>query len=258
MENVEDWGLTSEDFAAAGGMRARSRFLGYYSPQGLELTLERAGLLDRIRRLGFDPRLEVELDNPGGETVRLYGDRRRSELLIELRARIDRGAIPGLTLLRAESLLLQNPRAAFTPERPPLPGQRHPGLGLLGDIMALLVLACDRLHLDGVVFVPGHYHVAVQGRRLLRFASPADEGLFRAISAALAGLSLAAASAAVEEGRLRDAATERPLSWEPMPMLIPVSERARAATAGEEYDRLAAEEEKGHRIERIERVEPAG
>ncbi len=33
--------------------RARSRFLGYYSQQGLELTLERAGLLDRLRRAGF-------------------------------------------------------------------------------------------------------------------------------------------------------------------------------------------------------------
>lgn len=246
---ADDWGLTAEDFAAAGGMRARSRFLGYYSPQGLELTLERAGLLDHIRQLGFDPRLEVDLDNPGGETLRLYGDRRQSELLIELRARIDRGAVPGLTLLRAEWLLLQNPRAAFTAERPPLPGQRHPGLGLLGDVMALLVIACDRLHLDGVVFVPAHYHVAVQGRRLLRFASPAHEGRFRAVSAALAGLPLAAASAAVEAGRLRDAETGRPLRWEPMPMLIPVSERARAATGGEEYDRLAAGGAEAHRFE---------
>lgn len=238
---ADDWGLEPEDLAAAGGLRARSRFLGYYSPQGLELTLERAGLLERLRQRGFDPRFEMDLDNPGGETLRLYGDRRRRELLIELRARIDRAAVPGLELLRVEWLLLQNPRAAFTPERPPLPGQRHPGLGILPDVMALLVLACDRLRLDGIVFVPAHYHTAVQGRRLLGFLEPAHEGLMRALAAALAGLPLAEASRAVEEGRVMDAATGRPLAWQPMAMLLPVSPRARERVETEDYERRAAE-----------------
>jgi acetoin utilization deacetylase AcuC-like enzyme len=246
---ADDWGLSPEDFAPAGGLRARSRFLGYYSAQGLELTLERAGLLERLRQRGFDPRLGMDLDNPGGETLRLFGDRRRRELLIELRARIDRAAVPGLDLLRIEWLLLQNPHAAFTPERPPLPGQSHPGLGILPDVIALLVLACDRLRLDGIVFVPAYYHTAVQGRRLLGFLAPEHEGLFRALMAALAGLPLAEASRAVEEGRLYDAATGRPLGWQPMPMLLPVSPRAKERVGTEDYERRAAEAAAGWDIE---------
>ncbi len=238
----DDWGLTEEDLASAlGSPRRPRRALGFYSCQGLELTLERAGLLDRVRSLGFEhPHLELDVDNPTGDTVRLYGSRGPRELLIETRLRIDRGAIPGMAMLRAEWLLLQNPRGEFTAEHPPLPGQAHPGLGMLNDILALLVLACDRLQLDGIVFVPAHYHVAAQGRKIVRFLNPEDEGLFRALERALAGLPLAEAAVVVADGRLTDTLTGKPFAWQPVPMVFPVSERLRELTAGEEYESRAA------------------
>jgi acetoin utilization deacetylase AcuC-like enzyme len=237
----DDWGLSEDDLAGAlGGPRRPRRFLGFYSRQGLELTLERVGLLDRVRGLGFEhPHLELELDNPAGDTVRLYGSPGRRELLIETRARIDRAALPGLALLRIEWLLLQNPRGHFTAERPPLPGQSHPGLGMLHDLIALFVLACDRLQLDGILFVPSHYHVATQGRKTMRFLDPEDEGLFRAIERALQGLPLAAAAAALSSGRVTGADGE-PLAWRPAAMVFPVSERMRERLEAGEYERRAA------------------
>jgi acetoin utilization deacetylase AcuC-like enzyme len=235
----DDFVLTAEDLAAAGGIPARSRFLGYYSRQGLELALDRSGLPERVRARGF-PRLalDLELDNPLGETLRLRAPG-LAEPLIELRARRDRAAVPGLELLRIEWLLLQNPRAHFTAERPPLPGQRYPGLGLLQEVMALMVLACERLHLDGVLFVPGHYHTAAQGKRLLRFLSPVAEGRFRALQTVLAGLPLPEAAAAVEEGRVIDETTGRPFRWEPTPLLLPVSAAAKERVTGVPYDEAA-------------------
>jgi len=239
----DDWGLTAEDLAdSLGGLRPPNRFLGYYSLQGLELALERAGLLDRVRSLGFErPSLEMDLGNPTGDTVRLFGADGRRELLIEVRARIDRAAAPGAALLRIEWLLLQNPRAHFTPERPRLPGQSHPGLGMSQDVAALLVLACDRLQLDGLLFVPSHYHTASQGRKTLRFLNPEHEGLFRALRAALRDLSLAAASQAIEERRVVDAATGEPFVWPTLPMALPVTARVSGLVEGEEYERKAAE-----------------
>lgn len=239
----DDWGLIAEDLdAVSAGLNRPHRFLGFYSLQGLELTLERAGLLDRVRALGFErPTLEMDLSNPTGDTVRLFGDEAQSELLLELRVRIDRGEIPGFALLRIEWLQLQNPRAEFTAERPRLPGQAHPGLGVSQDIIALLVLACDRLQLDGLLFVPSHYHTASQGRKNLRFLDPEDEGVFRALAEPLHGLRLWEATGAIDEKRVVDAATGRPFDWRPMPMVLPVSDRLRAKVEGEEYERKVAE-----------------
>jgi acetoin utilization deacetylase AcuC-like enzyme len=247
----DDWGLTADDLAGFGGMRARSRFLGYYSPQGIELALERAGLLDRLRRLGFaHPTLEVDLDNPGGETLRLWGDGRRRDLLIELRVRIDRHTVPEMAMLRIEWLLLQNPLGRFTPQRPRLPGQRFPGLGLLPDIAALTVLVCDRLHLDGILFVPSHFHTARQGRKVLRFLAPEDEGLFRALEAALAVLPLAEATGAVDQGRVLDGRDGgAPLRWHPMPMVLPVSDRLKERLASAEREAAAAAAAARHAFE---------
>ncbi|MFY9820792.1 MAG: histone deacetylase, partial [Thermoanaerobaculia bacterium] len=251
-QRQDDWGLTEEDVTAAlGGLHRPRRFLGFYSPQGLELALERAGLLDRVRALGFaHPTMEMDLDNPTGDTVRLYGDTHRRELLIEARARIDRGALPGLALLRIEWLLLQNPRAEFTADRPRLPGQSHPGLGMSQEVVALLILACDRLQLDGLVFVPAHYHSASQSRKWLRFLDPADEGVFRALQQALHGLPLSEATRAVAEERVVDsgtgAGTGEPFLWRPMAMGLPVTDRFRGLVDGEEYKRKVAEEEARH------------
>lgn len=244
----DDWGLTDEDVAGAlGAPRRPRRFLGFYSLQGLELALERAGLLDRIRSLGFkDPALELDLDNPAGDTVRLFGGPDRRELLIEARARIDRHALPGMALLRIEWLLLQNPRGHFTADRPRLPGQSHPGLGMLQEIVALFVLACDRLQLDGLLFVPSRYHVATHGRKSMRFLAAADEGVYRALQGALGGLPLAAAAAALDAGQVVDAATGEAFAWQPAAMVFPVSDRLRRQVEGEEYERQTAEEAGRH------------
>jgi acetoin utilization deacetylase AcuC-like enzyme len=237
-----DWELSTEDVQAAlDGPLPPNRLLGACSRQQLELTLERAGLLERLRQLGFPcPVVELDLGHPGGETVRIRDAPHGGELLAELRLRVDRRTVPELAMLRIEWLMLQNPREAFTPARSRLPGQEHPGLGMLRDVLALLVVACERLQLDGLLWVPAHYHTAVQGRRSSRFLHPADEGLFRAIERAVAGLPLAAAAHAVEQGRLLDAATGAPFVWRPMPMAVPAGERLRRRLDGEEV-RQAAE-----------------
>jgi acetoin utilization deacetylase AcuC-like enzyme len=237
-----DWELTAEDVQASlPGPQRPQRLLGVCSRQQLELHLERAGLFERLRQLGFShPAVVFDLDHPGGETVRVYAEPEGGELVAELRLRVDRRIAPGLAMLRIEWLLLQNPREAFTPARPRLPGQEHPGLGLLRDVVALLLVACERLQLDGVLWVPAHYSAAAQGRRASRFLHPIDEGFFRALEQALAGLPLVAAASAVDQGRVLDAATGAPFVWHPMPVVVPAGDRLRQQLDSEEYQRLAA------------------
>lgn len=240
--STEDFGLSEEDLFGALAARPRdTRFLGYYSRHGVELALEQLGLLQRIRDQGFrQPTVTFELDNPAGQTVRIYGDTDEKELLCELRARRDRTTVPGSELLRVEWILLQNPRLSFDDpgceHREPLPGQRHPGLGLLRDTMAMLVLICDRLGLEGISFVPSHYHMAAQAQEYLAFLDPEDAERYRAFHAAVGHLPLGDATRAIDRGRVIDTATGEPVTWQPVPMVMAISrglqEKVRAASAG--------------------------
>ena len=232
-EDDDGFGLTEEDlFGAVGPAGAEQRFLGYYSRHGLELALEQLGIMGRLRDRGFcHPNLELDLDNPAGQTLRLFGDDEREELLAELRARRDHRTVPGREMLRIEWLLLQNPRARFGPGRHPLPGQKHPGLGMLRDVAAMMILICDRLSLDGLLFVPSHYHLAAQAGDVLQFLEPEDAARFEAFRSAVDALPLADATRAVDQHRVLDRATGEAVAWHPAPMVLPVSERLREQLA---------------------------
>lgn len=242
-EGVEDWGLTDDDILPGlTGHRARDCFLGFYTLYGAELALERLGSMARYRTLGFEnPTVELDLSDEAGDTLRIFSRPDREELIAELRVRRDRQSVPGHEMLFIEWLLLQNPRAGFTPDRPRLPGQKHPGLGMLRDVAMMLVLICDRLGLEGVVFVPSHYHVAAQARGRLRFLDPRDEAFFQALHELFADLDLPAASRAVHDGRVVDRATGEPVLWRKMTMVLAVDEDLKKRIESEEYERAVAE-----------------
>ncbi len=244
--------LTEADLGGGQGLTSpETRLLGFYSLSGIELALERLGHLPRLRELGFDhPTIEFDL-GASGQTLRIFGGRDRRELLLELRLRRDRRTLPGEELLAIDWLLLQNPRARFSPARPALPGQRHPGLGMLRETMASLLLVCDRLHLAGIIVTPSHFHIAVQARAHMRFLDPAIEGLFRSFERALRPLPLAEATRAASDGRVRRAATGEPVLWPPSAMVLPEGETLRKRLDSPDYERAAAEAEIALRLEAV-------
>ena len=203
--------LTEADLGGSQGLASpETRLLGFYSLSGIELALESLGHMDRLRELGFDsPEVEFDL-GASGQTLRIFGSRGRRDLVLEMRLRRDRRTIPGAELLAIDWLLLQNPRARFTPARPALPGQTHPGLGMLRETMAAMMLICDRLHLSGIIVTPSHFHAVVQARSQMRFLDPRREGLFRSFQqGASRRCRLGEATRAASDGRVRDAAHRR-------------------------------------------------
>ncbi|MEM1180975.1 MAG: histone deacetylase, partial [Acidobacteriota bacterium] len=185
-------GITDADLMLPGWQGLReTRLLGFYTKHAVELVFERAGMFDRLRDLGYEtPTLELLLDDPAGHAMRLYGDPDREALLVEIRVRRDRRTLPEFELLSLEWLLMQNPREDFSPSRPRMPGQEHPGLGMLGDAFALLILVCERLHMDGLVFTPSGFHIAAYGSSYVRFVDPEHQAHFEAMAKALAGVPL--------------------------------------------------------------------
>ncbi|UCD23006.1 MAG: histone deacetylase [Gemmatimonadota bacterium] len=224
--SAPDWELDESDLMMPGiGVQSDARVLGVFTKHRIELLLERLGILNQIRAKGFvSPTIVLDAHSTLGHTIRLFGDTQQAELLVELRVRRDRASVPGMEALYVEWLLLQNPRAEFG-DRPRLPGQEFPGLGLLREIVALLVVVCEQIGLDGIVFVPAHYYMAALGRRHLRFVRNDDAIVFEAIRRAVAGLDLGTATNAMEAGRVIDRRTGDAISWHTPPMIMPISER---------------------------------
>jgi acetoin utilization deacetylase AcuC-like enzyme len=216
--------------------RRETRLLGRYTAHGMELLFEKVGVLRHLRVLGYpEPVVELVPGKGLGQTLRVYGEPARRHLLIEAVVRLDRRMVAGCDVLYCEWLLLQNPRLRFSERIPPLPGQQHPGLGLLGTMVALLVLAAEQLGLDGVVNVPSHFHVAAVGRKHLRFVDPAAQARFEALADLFRGVSAPEAERALAAGRVVDA-DGAVVRWEPAVMAIPTSPKLRALVTGEAYE----------------------
>ena len=115
-------------------------------------------------------------------------------------------------MLYVHWIALRNPRARFSAERPQLPGQEVPGLGLSREVLELISRMAARLGLEGLAFRPAAYHLAFRGREFLRFVDPARQGRFEALVDLLKEVSLAEATRAVAEGRIR--LNGEPYVWE--------------------------------------------
>jgi acetoin utilization deacetylase AcuC-like enzyme len=233
------WGLSEEDLIdiLPGPHVVQAKFLHYFSSHGIELILERLGILDQLRIRGFEhPKVVIDSSMGLGQTLRVFGDRERHELLIELRTDRSTRHKPGFEFITVEWLLLQNPRAEFGPYRRPLPGQDHPGLGMLKEVLGMLVVLCERINLDGVYYVPSTYHVAAQSRKLVRFLEAKDEARFRKLESTLNGMPMAAASTALNSGSLTDKSTGEKLLWEAYPMVLPVSDRFKEIVFSPSYE----------------------
>jgi len=102
----------------------------------------------------------------------------------------------------------EDPTAAFRADRPPLPLQQHPGLGVLRLAFRVVVRMAAELEKDGVASVPKFFHDAVIFFRsrlfLFLFLDGDEQGRFEALARDLRQLPLRQASLALVSGAVRD------------------------------------------------------
>lgn len=204
------------------------RFLGYYGDVGILHALERYGLLDSLRRRGYDHfQLELSADDVRHalalSAVHISGS--GTSRLVELAVRRDHlyasQVIPNadesdLHVLTVDWLALKDPNREFRLRRLRLPGQESPGLGIGERVLEILHQMARRLELSGVLTVAEHFHNALIYAREMPFLDPKDAGNLDALTFCLFeryGLTLPQATWAVDWGQVIDKRTGRPFSW---------------------------------------------
>ncbi len=240
-DDASAWSLSAEDLP--GSMTTQPKLLlGRYTVHAVEYAVDRYGLLDHLRRQGFSHlRFDFDLESPAGETVRLLAGEDEDLVVVEARLLVDRQSTTGHSLLRIEWLLIQDPRSGTRGEQGLLPGQQHPGLGLVRDVVALLILACEQLGLSGVIFAPSHYHIAVQTERLFGFLDARADASFHKLQEALRGHSLRESALLLDEGRVVDELSGEPYVWDPAPMILILKDALRDQVRPNDYDQQVEE-----------------
>jgi hypothetical protein len=248
--------LKAAELEAAAPVRP-GLFLGRLDPAMLRRELEEAGILSGLVERGYASlRIRASLESGehrlrllpvGGNTPLL--DLRMSESSTFLKdPRMSRLGLEVLSFLAMNWLTLQDPRRGFSADRPALPGQEHPGFGLLRHVYSRLILWAEDWGKDGLLGFPEYYHNAAIYSRAFRFLSPVRQGRFQALRRALAGLSLAEASRLVQEGRVRDEGTGEALDWQPAEMVAATSIDVRLYVDSAPYQAAAEEAEKAARF----------
>ena len=223
--------LAMQDLAALGG-ESPGLFLGRFDAEALRAELADAGLLSALAERGY-PEVVIGTQTGAGEHRLSIRPRHGRVSLVDLRlsesaspVEEPRGREHGiqvLSLLTIRWLSLQHPKGRFTRERPRLPGQRYPGLGLAKPVVLRLLRWARAWGKDGLANVPQYYHNAVFYSPIFRFLAPARQGLFEALRRDLARLPVARASAVVESGRVVPAAGGEPFVWTPAEMVTPLT-----------------------------------
>ncbi len=221
-----------------------SLFLWRYSHRQMTHRLERAGILSRVRELGYrSPVMTfgVEegvhlliLETPGEKAPLM--DLRLSEesRLVADSMQCSLGSDP-LSLLVVQWVSLQHVQGSFASERPALPGQSYPGLGLGRKLYLVLWRIARDLGKDALSAYPMYYHNALYYAEGFSYLSPRKQGELLALKRDLGHLPLKEASEGIQKGRFSKGHAGELMEWSPGEMFAPVSKRVKTYFASSDY-----------------------
>jgi hypothetical protein len=224
-------------------------FLGRFDAEALRRELAEAGVFEGLAARGYSGVSLATTVDDGEHAVRLLAESGGAPLVdlrlaeVSLVAADDlmrRLGLDILSFLFIRWVALQDPRREFTVERPRLPGQRYPGLGVGRRLYERLRAWATAWGKDGLLNVPEYLHNAVFYSESFRFLSAVRQGRFEALWRDLLSLGVAAASTAVAEGRVAEQRSARPIRWEPAEMVAALTDRLRGYLESDGYREAAA------------------
>ncbi|MBN2279364.1 MAG: hypothetical protein JXQ65_02165 [Candidatus Marinimicrobia bacterium] len=181
----DDEEITLESLLNFGRIQSKSKlFLGIFSNAGLKYMLNQFHLIEELENLGLT-NITSEIETSDSHTHKLYiysGEPNPSNVICELVAKkgplhFEKGLLKNypkvqMNFLQIEWLLLQNPKKRFADDRPRLPGQSYPGLGLGKNLMVLIMILAQNAGLDGIINKPHFFHTAFMFTKKFVFVDP--------------------------------------------------------------------------------------
>ncbi len=130
--------------------------------------------------------------------------------------------------------MLQHPLGEFTAERPRLPGQEAPGLGLGRSVLAFLMHLCRISGAVGIINRPEFYHNAAIYARAAKYVDPRFEARRKQLGGELGRkFGLAELSHAIEGGCVLE--NNETFGWFNQPQLLPVAAELRSYFRSTDY-----------------------
>ncbi|MBN1534036.1 MAG: hypothetical protein JXA20_15305 [Spirochaetes bacterium] len=224
------------------------KFLNIFSDAEMYAIFQKAGLVEQLNRRGYR-KLLIDIDRNDEQvfSLRLYHERIHHEsLLMDFRLS-ERQYSPGgeiaaicpqcrrANIIVLEWLSASNPKGRFTARRPQLPGQKTPGLGVLGNLFDVMRRIGEGMQRDGFLEVPDHYHNAVFYSKQFRFIDPAQEGMLTALGRDMKGHSLADVAWGFATGAVMDMDTGMPVQYVPSEQVFPLSRAMRSYFDSKQY-----------------------
>lgn len=236
-------------------------FLNFYSEQGIKTALEQYSIFKDLNKRGFhDFIIKINARDPYRHTLKAYfekedPDHLLGELIVRKKYFIARPIFPTeiagqkFGMIVIEWLTLQDPTAEFTLNRPPLPGQIHPGLRIGRQIVGIFVNMSLRLRTDGLLNIPEHYHNAVFYSKHFKYFNPYTQGQFLALQRDLRMAGIFKASWAVELNCVVEKNTSKIWKWFADEQVLFVSKMLEEYFASKEYKERSQEEKNKHEFE---------
>jgi hypothetical protein len=212
-------------------------FLRRFDTNALYEMLTQIHLIPHLEGIGFSNiKIGIHADENDINYLNLYHKKiAPGNILLELRVSESKflpdrkyfadGRQESYDMILIEWLIAQDPTRHFSYERPQLPGQSRPGLGILGYCFQLMQKIAGEIKKDGFLDIPDHIHGAIMYAKKFKFFDPAHEGILRALMRDLRGYSLSDISWGIITQSIIEVYRNEPQSYDPTEQVFCLSER---------------------------------
>ena len=225
-------------------------FLGRYTLEEVIAVLKKRNLIRYAEERKLAP-LIYDLDSKDYPTQRFKIFFKKKEpdfLLVDLKIRegkvkIEKSFsffpfIKEYDFLIIEWLTLQNPLAKFTLEKPRLPGQIFPGLGLLKKAFDIFIYLARLMKKDGVLVYPWYFHNALIYSDYLYFFNPYKQGEVLAIKRNFPNMDLHELAWMVYLGCLRYEKSKKIYEWFAEEQIFPLKKELKKYFGSKNYNKI--------------------